>query len=122
LTSQKILVVDDSPTDLRLAVSGLKSKGYLVLTAIDGEEALMKAAAEQPDLIVLDVVLPKKNGYQVCRLLKNSPNTQPIKIILLSSKSQDTDRFWGLRQGADMYMTKPFEDEELVANIEALLR
>ena len=122
LTSQKILVVDDSPTELRLAVSGLKSKGYLVVTAIDGEEVLSKAVAEQPDLIVLDVVLPKKNGFQVCRQLKTSPKTQPIKIILLSSKCQETDRFWGLRQGADMYMTKPFEDEELAANIEVLLR
>jgi len=122
MTGKTILVVDDSPTDLRLMTAPLQqSRGYRVLTAADGEEALEKAAREHPDLIVLDVILPKKNGFQVCRQLKTAPDTQDIKILMLTSKSQDSDRFWGLNQGADEYMTKPFEDEELLANVARLL-
>jgi len=122
MTSKTILVVDDSPTDLRLMTAPLQEPGgYRVITAVDGEEALEKATRERPDLIVLDVVLPKKNGFQVCRQLKTSPGTQNIKILMLTSKSQDSDRFWGLKQGADEYMTKPFEDEELLANVARLL-
>jgi twitching motility two-component system response regulator PilH len=121
MSNEKILVVDDSPTDLRLATDALKGKGYRIITAIDGEEALAKAAAELPDLMVLDIILPKKNGFQVCRQLKTTPATKDIKVILLSSKSQDSDRFWGLKQGADNYMTKPFEDDELLNNITSLL-
>jgi len=118
---QTILVVDDSPTDLKLMTSPLEGKGYRVLTAVDGEEALQKASQESPHLIVLDVVLPKKNGFQVCRQLKTSPETKDIKILMLTSKTQDSDRFWGLKQGADEYMTKPFDDEEYVSIITKLL-
>lgn len=121
MANETILVVDDSPTDLRLMTAPLRDKGYRVLTAVDGEEALDKALREHPALIVLDIILPKKNGFQVCRQLKTSPDTQDIKILMLSSKSQDSDRFWGLKQGADEYMTKPFEDEELLANVARLL-
>ncbi|MCK5318863.1 MAG: response regulator, partial [Anaerolineales bacterium] len=118
---ETILVVDDSPTDLRLMTSPLEEKGYRVITAEDGEEALKKASQELPTLIVLDIVLPKKNGFQVCRQLKTSPETEGIKVLLLTSKTQDSDRFWGLKQGADEYMTKPFEDEEYLATIGKLL-
>jgi twitching motility two-component system response regulator PilH len=116
-----ILVVEDSPTDMRLMTTPLREKGYRVITAVDGEEALAKVTQEHPDLIVLDVILPKKNGFQVCRQLKTSPDTKEIKILMLTSKTQDSDRFWGLKQGADEYMTKPFEDEALLANIAKLL-
>jgi twitching motility two-component system response regulator PilH len=121
MSKETILVVDDSPTDLRLVSGPLNAEGYKVITAVDGEEALSKAATELPRLIVLDVVLPKKNGFQVCRQLKTSPATKDIKILLLTSKSQDSDRFWGLKQGADAYMTKPFGDEELLTNVAGLL-
>jgi DNA-binding response OmpR family regulator len=121
MANQTILVVEDSPTDMRLMTAPLREKGYRLVTAVDGEEALEKAAREQPDLIVLDVILPKKNGFQVCRQLKTSPDTKDIKIIMLTSKSQDSDRFWGLKQGADEYMTKPFEDEELLSTVAKLL-
>jgi twitching motility two-component system response regulator PilH len=121
MSSRTILVVDDSPTDLRLVAGPLHAQGYKVLTAVDGEEALSRAASELPDLIVLDVVLPKKNGFQVCRQLKTAPATKDIKILLLTSKSQDSDRFWGLKQGADQYMTKPFADEELLSNVASLV-
>ena len=118
---KKILVVDDSPTEMNLIMSSLKDKGYDLITAVDGEEALEKANVERPDLIVLDIILPKKNGFQVCRQLKTAPDTKDIKILLLSSKSQDTDRFWGLKQGADEYMTKPFEETEFLANVDKFL-
>jgi DNA-binding response OmpR family regulator len=121
MPQEVILVVDDSPTDLKLMTSPLEEKGFRVLTAVDGEEALERAAKENPHLIVLDVVLPKKNGFQVCRQLKTAPETKDIKILMLTSKTQDSDRFWGLKQGADGYMTKPFEDEEYIATISRLL-
>ncbi len=121
MTAKTILVVDDSPTDLRLMMRPLLEKGYEVITASDGEQALEMAIDSHPSLIVLDVVLPKKNGFQVCRQLKTSPDTQDIRVLMLTSKTQDSDRFWGLKQGADEYMTKPFEAEELMANVAKLL-
>jgi twitching motility two-component system response regulator PilH len=116
-----ILVVDDSPTDLRLMATPLTEHGYNVITAVDGEQALEIALQQRPDLIVLDVILPKKNGFQVCRQLKTSPDTKDIKILMVTSKSQDSDRIWGLRQGADEYMTKPFEDEEYLDTVGRML-
>lgn len=115
MPGQTILLVDDSPTDLKLMTQALAPRGYRLLTAADGEEALEKAASAQPDLIFLDIVLPKKNGFQVCRQLKTTPDTKDIKIVLVTSKTQDSDRFWGLKQGADEYLTKPFSDDELRA-------
>lgn len=114
MTQKTVLVVDDSPTELRLMTTALSRQGYAVETAIDGEEALTKAVAIQPDLVLLDIILPKKNGYQVCRQLKTSPDTSHLHVVLVSSKSQDSDRYWGLRQGADNYLSKPFSDEELL--------
>ena len=121
MTEAKILVVEDSPTYLRQISNLLQDNGFQTVTAVDGEEALDKAVQENPRVIVLDIILPKKNGFQVCRQLKTSPITQKIKILMLTSKSQDSDRFWGLKQGADDYMTKPFEDEELLNSIAKLL-
>lgn len=121
MANETILVVDDSPTDLKLVSAPLKDKGYRVVTAVDGEEALQKAMSEHPKVIVLDVILPKMNGFQVCRQLKTAPDTKDIKILLLTSKNQDADRFWGLKQGADEYMTKPFSDAELLTHVAKLL-
>ncbi len=115
MPSQTILLVDDSPTDLKVMTQALSPRGYRLVTAADGEEALEKAAAVRPDLIFLDVVLPKKNGFQVCRQLKTSPDTKNIRIVLVTSKTQDSDRFWGLKQGADEYLTKPYSEAELLA-------
>ena len=122
MANAKIMVVEDSPTYLRKISGFLQGLGYQVVTAVDGEEALEKAVRENPSLIVLDVILPKKNGFQVCRQLKTSPDTQNIKILMMTSKSQDSDRFWGIKQGADDYMTKPYEDQELSDNVAKLLQ
>ncbi|MEM8962935.1 MAG: response regulator [Acidobacteriota bacterium] len=110
---RKILVVDDSPTELSLILAALDGKGFQLSTAVDGEDALEKARTESPDLILLDVILPKKNGFQVCRALKTAPDTQDVKIVMVTSKTQDSDRFWGLKQGADEYLTKPLDSDEL---------
>ena len=117
----KILVVDDSPTTLKLVTKTLASTGHHIITAGDGDEAVQKAETEHPDLMVLDVVMPHKNGFQVCRQLKTNATTKDIKIILLTSKDQQVDRFWGMKQGADAYITKPFEEAELLATVTQLL-
>jgi twitching motility two-component system response regulator PilH len=112
-----VLVVDDSPTELQLMATALKSGGYDVVTATDGEEALEKAAATKPPVVLLDIVLPRKNGFQVCRQLKTTAETSGIKVILVSSKNQDSDKFWGKKQGADDYIAKPYQDDELLAAV-----
>jgi twitching motility two-component system response regulator PilH len=121
MANAKIMVVEDSPTYLRQISTLLQDQGYYIITAIDGEEAMEKAVQDDPNVIVLDVILPKKNGFQVCRQLKTSPATQNIKILMLTSKTQDSDRFWGLKQGADEYITKPFDNSDLVATVAKLL-
>jgi CheY-like chemotaxis protein len=117
MSNQTILVVDDSPTDLTVMANVLRARGYQIITAVDGEEALAKASLEQPQVILLDILLPKKNGYQVCRQLKTSPETKHSRVILISGKNQESDRFWGMKQGADEYVTKPFKDDELLAAV-----
>lgn len=117
-----VLVVDDSPTAQRLIRSAVEAGGYRVLTASDGDEAIDVARRERPDLVVLDIILPKKNGFQVCRHLKGLPETSGIKVVLLSSKTHEMDILWGKRQGADGYLTKPFESDQLLDCIESTLR
>jgi twitching motility two-component system response regulator PilH len=121
MLGQKILVVDDSWTELAMIATPLRNQGFDVVTAVDGDEALEKVFKERPQCIVLDVVLPKQNGFQLCRKLKNLDTSKHIPIILLTSKSTPLDKSWGLRQGADMYMTKPFSEDELLNNVRQLL-
>jgi twitching motility two-component system response regulator PilH len=121
MSSNKILVVDDSPTELKMISEALRSGGYDVVTAKDGEEALQMVAAESVELIVLDVIMPKMNGFQVCRQIKASDQHKSIKVLLLTSKSQESDKFWGKKQGADMYMTKPFDVDALLSNVASLI-
>jgi DNA-binding response OmpR family regulator len=122
MTSNTILIVEDSPTTMLHITTILQGKGYELIHAVDGDEAVQKAVANMPHLIVLDLILPKKNGFQVCRQLKTAPRTKNIKILMLSSKKMDSDRFWGLKQGADDYMTKPFEVNDLLNKIDKLLQ
>ncbi len=116
--TRTILVVDDSPSELKLMQSALEGSGYQILTASDGDQALAQAEQHKPDLIVLDVVLPKKNGFQVCRQIKSAPGTKAIKVILVTSKNQESDRFWGMKQGADEYLIKPFQPKDLLASVQ----
>ncbi|MCC6537853.1 MAG: response regulator [Bryobacterales bacterium] len=117
MRNKTILLVDDSPTEMKVMQTALQGKGFNLLMATDGEDALHKVLHQKPDVVLLDVVLPKKNGFQVCRQLKTAPETKATKVILVTSKSQDTDRFWGLKQGADEYLTKPINADELLAAI-----
>ncbi|MCX7418935.1 MAG: response regulator [Planctomycetia bacterium] len=119
---QTVLVVDDSPTAQRIIRLAVEAGGYRVLSASDGDEAIAVAMREVPDLIVLDIILPKKNGFQVCRHLKAFPETCGIKVVLLSSKNHEMDILWGKRQGADGYLTKPFDAGQLVSCIDSVLR
>ena len=121
MPGQKILVVDDSWTELTMIVAPLRSSGFDVITAVDGDEAIEKVFKERPQCIVLDVVLPKQNGFQLCRKLKSFELSRHIPIILLTSKNTPLDKSWGLRQGADLYMTKPFNSDELVASVQSLV-
>lgn len=121
MSNPKILVVDDSPTELKLISKVLAAKGYDVMTAKDGEEALTLVNSKSVDLVVLDVIMPKMNGFQVCRKIKSSDQHSTVKIILLTSKNQEADKFWGKKQGADIYMTKPFQVEDLLSNVASLV-
>jgi DNA-binding response OmpR family regulator len=121
MSGQKILVVDDSWTELTMIVAPLRDSGFEVVTAVDGDEAVEKVFKERPQCIILDVVLPKQNGFQVCRKLKNSELSRHIPIILLTSKSTPLDKSWGMRQGADLYITKPFKNDDLVASVRRLM-
>ena len=107
----KILVVDDSPTERHVLVDLLTRNGYQVLTAESGEEGIEKARSEQPDLVLMDVVMPGLNGYQATRTLTRDDATKHILIIVCTSKGQETDKIWGLRQGAQDYMVKPINHE-----------
>ena len=121
MSGQKILVVDDSWTELTMIVAPLRNSGFDVVTAVDGDEAVEKVFKERPQCVVLDVVLPKQSGFQVCRKLKSSEQSRHIPIILLTSKSTPLDKSWGLRQGADAYITKPFDADALVSSVRSLL-
>jgi DNA-binding response OmpR family regulator len=113
----RILAVDDSPTILEMIKAILVAGGYDVITAADGAEALEKARAEKPDLILLDVMLPKLDGYRVCRLLKFDQNYKHIPIIMLTAKTEEQSMATGLRTGADQYLTKPIEPEVLLSSV-----
>lgn len=115
--ARKILVVEDSPTQMQLVKDALQAKGYKVITAFNGEDGIEIAKKEHPELVLLDVVLPGKNGFQVCRSLKSSVDTKHIPVIMLTSKNQTSDHFWGMKQGADMYLTKPWKADELLEAI-----
>ena len=114
---KKILVVDDSPTERHVISELLVRSGYQVITADNGEEGVEKARREKPDLILMDVVMPGLNGYQATRTLTRDETTKHIPIIVCTSKGQETDRIWGLRQGALDYLVKPVKAVELLAKI-----
>ena len=117
----RILVVDDEIYIVHILDFSLGMEGYEVLTALDGEQALEKARAEKPDLIVLDIMMPKLDGYEVCKAIKSDPETRQIPVILLSAKGRNVDQKLGFDVGADDYITKPFSPRKLVERINQLL-
>lgn len=117
MSNKLILIVEDSPTDRHIAETICTDNGYRVISTAEGEKAIIMAAEHKPALILLDVILPKQNGFQVCRQLKKTPETQDIKVIMVTSKSQPSDKFWGMKQGADEYVFKPYNENDLLAAI-----
>ncbi|WP_305823438.1 response regulator transcription factor [Massilia brevitalea] len=116
----KILIVDDSPTERYYLTDILVKNGFSVSTAENGEDALLKIRADRPELILMDVVMPGANGFQVTRSIARDPELSSVPVIICSSKNQETDRIWGMRQGAQDYLVKPVDPEQLLARIAAL--
>ena len=117
---QKILLVDDSKTELHFLSELLTKRGYSVRTAEGGEEAMRRLEEDKPDLILMDVVMPGQNGFQLTRAITRDPLYADVPIIMCTSKNQETDRVWGMRQGARGYITKPVDPAELQAKIDGL--
>ena len=119
---KKILVVDDEPDAVGLLSIRLKSNGYDVISALDGKSCLKKAVEEKPDLIILDILMPKINGFEVCKRLKERDETKDIPVIMLTAKDSDTDKVIGRVIGANYYIAKPFDSEVLLVKIKELLK
>ncbi len=115
------LIVDDSATERAIIANCLKQIGIEVSIAISGEQALEKIQHNSPDLIVLDVVLPGRSGFEICRELKGNDITNKIPIILCSTKGTEMDKFWGMKQGADAYIPKPIDQEQLIKKVKELI-
>jgi twitching motility two-component system response regulator PilH len=116
----KILIVDDSPTERYYLTDILVRSGFTVSTAENGEDALAQIKANRPDLILMDVVMPGANGFQVTRAIARDPDLKDVPVVICSSKNQETDRIWGLRQGAAEYLVKPIDPAALLAVIASL--
>jgi twitching motility two-component system response regulator PilH len=119
---KKVLVVEDSPPQREMIATLLKDSGLSVISAIDGQEALEQIQNSCPDLVVMDIVMPRMNGYELCRKIKTDPKTEKVPVVMCSSKGEEFDRYWGMRQGADAYIAKPFQPQELVSTVKQLLR
>lgn len=117
-----VLIVEDSITQREKISEVLKDSGLSVIFAGDGVEALEQIQTHSPDLVVLDIILPRMNGYEVCRRLKSDEKTRTLSVILCSAKREQFDRYWGMKQGADAYLAKPFSAQELVWTVKHLLR
>ena len=122
MSNRKILIVEDDRDIVEMITYNLKADGYEVLSAFTGKDGVALARRERPDLIILDIMLPVMDGFEVCRVLKGTEATACLPIIILSAKAQETDKIVGLELGADDYVTKPFSPRELIARIKAVLR
>ena len=118
MSIRNVLIVDDSKTELMYLSDMLKKAGFAVTTAENAEDAQRKLDQGKPDLILMDVVMPNLNGFQATRSITREPTTKHIPVILVTTKDQDTDRMWGMRQGARAYITKPFSEDELLEVME----
>ncbi|HWR88188.1 MAG TPA: response regulator [Acidiferrobacterales bacterium] len=117
---KNVMVVDDSPTEVHLLREMLTKNGFTVSVASSGEEAITRAAAEKPDLILMDVVMPGMSGFEATRAITKSPVSASIPVIICTTKGQETDKAWGLRQGAKDYIVKPVTEKLLMEKIKAL--
>ncbi len=117
-----VLVVEDSVTQREMIEDLLKGIGLTVKTAGDGVEALEQIQGSCPDIVVMDIVMPRMNGYELCRRIKTDPKTERVPVVMCSSKGEEFDRYWGRKQGADAYIAKPFQPQELVGTVKQLLR
>ncbi len=115
------LIVEDVQSDRLIFTNYLESAGWKVVVAIDGEEALQKLRDRQPDIVFLDVILPGLSGFEICRAIKSQAETHKIPVVICSTKNTDLDRFWGMKQGADLYLSKPLERNELLAALQKLV-
>jgi twitching motility two-component system response regulator PilH len=120
MTIKRVLIVDDSPTERHVLNDMLTKAGYEVVASDNGEDAILKAKTVKPDLILMDVVMPGLNGFQATRAISRDPATRSVPIIHSTSKTQETDKIWGMRQGARDYIVKPVNRDELIAKITAL--
>ncbi|MGB5246068.1 MAG: response regulator [Woeseia sp.] len=116
-----VLIVDDSPTELHLFQKMLDKNGFVTLVADNGEDGLQQAQSARPDCILMDVVMPGMNGFQATRKLTQNPATANIPVIMVTTKDQETDKIWGMRQGAVEYLVKPVKEADLVAKIHAVM-
>lgn len=119
MSIKNILLVDDSKTELQYMSDLLAKRGYSVRTAENGEEAMRRLGEETPDLILMDVVMPGQNGFQLTRAITRDPRFVNVPVIMCTSKNQETDRVWGMRQGARDYIVKPVDADELISKIKA---
>lgn len=117
----RILIADDSPTATALIEKALAPLGHSINAVSDGEEARDSLQQAPPDLIILDVVMPRLNGFELCRSIREDPRYKDMPIIVVSAMDRDSDRYWGLKQGADAYLTKPFSPQELLATVSRYL-
>jgi twitching motility two-component system response regulator PilH len=116
-----ILIIDDSPTDVRVFTTLLERAGHQVVAVSTAEEGIERVRADMPDLVIMDVIMPGMNGFQATRTLTRDPKTQSVPIVMITTKSMETDRVWGLRQGAKDFMVKPVAESELLGRIQKLI-
>lgn len=117
-----VLIVDDSQTLRQMLIELLQGNGINVLEAINGIDAQQKIRMSCPDLVITDLIMPKMNGYELCRWIKNDPSYKNVPVLVCTTKSEEFDRYWGIKQGADAYITKPFRASELVRTVKQLLK
>jgi DNA-binding response OmpR family regulator len=122
LSMAKVMVVDDAYSELKLMESILRNAGHQVVSLIDGEALEDKVSQERPDVLLLDIILPKRNGFEILRSLKKNERTKGTPIVLVSSKNQESDKAWGKRQGADDYLPKPFTSDQLLTMVGRFVR
>lgn len=117
-----VLVVDDSPTVRELVSEHLRQQNISVVEAFDGLDATEKIKFSVPDLVITDVVMPRMNGYELCRWIKNNVKNRNVPVIMCTTKSEEFDKYWGMKQGADAYITKPYDPPELIDIVRRLIR